>query len=661
MFQETKTQTVRGQYIWSIVIFLVLILLSTFFYQYENSNIYHFYLQWTANIKNFGIAEGFIYNKWDYPPLYAPFFQASNTLASLLGITNLEGLKILPYILTTITALIFGYLYKNYWFSSLVFLVLLINGIVLKFVDVYYAPFLILSFYCIKNKRYVWFSIFYTISFLIKWQPIIMAPYVFMYLLGTPTNSKEDAQLTFPDFLKTIILPAFGVLLLSGLIFQFTTMLSAFNMALSHGWQDGLGVNFKWIINFILKRFESAPIHTDLLKLAPQITKVFFILFFGLSLALFFQSKKTFRSLILHSTLGCWTYFLWSTGVHSNHLFMATALALILFFEDKTHRWLCLWLFVFNSLNLVVFNFNVLVDSVSGQWFLLILNFLSIGIFLRYLFPLIQESSFESFKVSIKNLLSSESLKKLVTVGVLLLGVFYGLLTQKAEETQQEEAWLSHLTQGLKYFYNREYERALQEFEEGAAIDSFKNRSYYWRGLAKFQLGSEQAGIEEVDFAVLLGQLDMPVYIGKGAIELRQNDWEGALSTLSRAIDLFENHADHYFLRGIARYKTGDFQGAVEDFTQSLNKRPYNLAFQLRSAAFVQSGLYNQAFEDMKQAKAHEHLSYLIQPEIIMVEPLVQGIVCEKYQRLCELGECGLLQLAHSHNMCQYIPPNKSH
>ena len=89
--------------------------------------------------------------------------------------------------------------------------------------------------------------------------------------------------------------------------------------------------SFGGLIDGISRRIVSS----DRLIMLPS--KVIFAAFYAVILVTFFRRQKTFSTLMLYSLLGYLAYFIFSTGVHENHLFLAGILAGILYWLDKDH------------------------------------------------------------------------------------------------------------------------------------------------------------------------------------------------------------------------------------------------------------------------------------------------------------------------------------
>ncbi|MEH2361531.1 tetratricopeptide repeat protein [Nostoc sp.] len=55
----------------------------------------------------------------------------------------------------------------------------------------------------------------------------------------------------------------------------------------------------------------------------------------------------------------------------------------------------------------------------------------------------------------------------------------------------------------------------------------------------------------------------------QGIDYFNQEKYESAIEALNQALQTNPNLAEAYYLRGVARRKLGDAQGAVDDYTQA--------------------------------------------------------------------------------------------
>src|SRR3954451_15537259 len=109
---------------------------------------------------------------------------------------------------------------------------ILLSGLCLGYLDVCVAPWLILAFWAFRSKHDVLGTVFFLLACLIKWQPLIVAPFVAIYLFKISDLPSLRTALGRTLFWKLIIITgvAFGLLFL---MFGITPLLSLRN-AMGH-------------------------------------------------------------------------------------------------------------------------------------------------------------------------------------------------------------------------------------------------------------------------------------------------------------------------------------------------------------------------------------------------------------------------------------------
>tara|TARA_B110000967_G_C18374795_1_gene312347 strand:+ start:34 stop:381 length:348 start_codon:yes stop_codon:yes gene_type:complete len=69
----------------------------------------------------------------------------------------------------------------------------------------------------------------------------------------------------------------------------------------------------------------------------------------------------------------------------------------------------------------------------------------------------------------------------------------------------------------------------------------------------------------------------MKTYILRGSIKIQLKDYNGAISDITKSIDIYPNNAIAYFKRGEAKgFLKKDYYGAISDYTKSIELDPNN-------------------------------------------------------------------------------------
>jgi len=96
-------------------------------------------------------------------------------------------------------------------------------------------------------------------------------------------------------------------------------------------------------------------------------------------------------------------------------------------------------------------------------------------------------------------------------------------------------------------------------------------RDYYARGIARYLADDVAGAIADFTEALQLDPLLAAAYVGRG---MTRDDPTDALADYSDAIRADPDYVQAYYNRGLLRATTGDYAGAIEDFTQVLQRQP---------------------------------------------------------------------------------------
>jgi hypothetical protein len=233
------------------------------------------------------------------------------------------------------------------------------------YIDIYYTPALLAALFMLKERRLLPFTCMYTIAFLTKWQSIIIAPTVALYILNINSTSSLK-QIEFRKIIFRVLLPATIIFILVIAIFGFEPLLSAWVKATNRRYLSANALNFNWIITHFLHIFKSDLFgniidgQAGIVKLSPshnimRLPKSLFILFYLYTLVMFFKREKSFENLAIFSLLGYLSYFMFNPGVHENHLFIAAIISIILFWENKNYLPTMIVIVLMCNINLFLF------------------------------------------------------------------------------------------------------------------------------------------------------------------------------------------------------------------------------------------------------------------------------------------------------------------
>ncbi|NWJ98794.1 MAG: hypothetical protein HXX20_23880, partial [Chloroflexi bacterium] len=155
-----------------------------------------YWLAWLQAVDSRGIVPAYKTIEWlDYPPLIFLIFFGVAKLATLFQIQLFLGLKLSLFAFLIITTLVFLAWTRNLWLATLLQLALLLNAMALVYVDIYFAPTLLLSLWALKARKLCLFTLVFSTTCLIKWQPVILAPFILVYLLEDQPAERHPTRM----------------------------------------------------------------------------------------------------------------------------------------------------------------------------------------------------------------------------------------------------------------------------------------------------------------------------------------------------------------------------------------------------------------------------------------------------------------------------------
>jgi len=356
----------QGRYLKSFQIaFLVLLLILTsmIFLNSPGTGDVKYFIAWAKNADTYGLISGFKASAEQYPPFALGILLAALKVSNLFGIGGLVAVKLSILTLLFLTSFLFWLWTRDLALTVILHLSLLLNSVALGYIDIYFAPTLILSLWALKQHKLILFTVLFSISVLTKWQPIIIAPFIALYLI----NIRQLAQwreIKYKQLILRVIFPVALIIIITLSIFGMS-LVKTFISATSSWFLSGNALNLNWIVTYLLNvlypdRFGGLvngqiQIITNPPLAVTFIPKLLFYLSFIITFVTFFKREKTFENLIIFSILGYLVYFMFNTDVHENHLFPVIILSIILFWVNRKHLPTMFVLILMSNLNLLVF------------------------------------------------------------------------------------------------------------------------------------------------------------------------------------------------------------------------------------------------------------------------------------------------------------------
>ncbi len=327
----TKNVDYRG-----LLLFLLVTSFAFMFLNFKGTDDRKEWLRWASQTQESGLVTGYRRAFSDYPPLTFVILDTAVSVAHRLGLPDLTGIKLSLFLsLVATTAAFYAYT-RNILFAVIFELALILNSVVLTYLDIYIAFFFILALWALQKGKLALFIALFVITFLIKWPPLTLAPFFALYILEIK-RLKDVRTIAWKRILTQVIIPATLVIAVVLLIFGLP-VLDSLLQALNDPFLSEQALNFNWILTYLLNVLDPSTyghLANDVSPsyityqdgLIPLLMRPLFWALFGVVLILWFRTAKTFENLMLYMLLGYLTYFTFGVGTHENHLYIAILLS----------------------------------------------------------------------------------------------------------------------------------------------------------------------------------------------------------------------------------------------------------------------------------------------------------------------------------------------
>lgn len=147
------------------------------------------------------------------------------------------------------------------------------------------------------------------------------------------------------------------------------------------------------------------------------------------------------------------------------------------------------------------------------------------------------------------------------------------------------------------------YTQAIEHFNILARLDTTDYWCFFFRGIAKFNLGDVRGAKQDFNTAVRLNPVFTNGYHYRAITESQTGDYENAFKDFDRALELRPGFAGIYFSRGVAYFLSQRFSDAVNDFDRYIRREPKDpSAYLNRGASYLFLGDTLKALNDYNKA-----------------------------------------------------------
>jgi hypothetical protein len=346
----------------AILLLLEILFSLLLLYSPGTGDVSSFWIPWTRKVVANGLVEGYRLGRSAYPPLSHVLMFVVATVSEAYSVTLFVGLKLsLAAALLVNTVIVYRWT-RTVALAGLLGFSFFFNGVALGYLDMYFAPALVLSLWALQQRRIGLFSGLFALACLIKWQPLIIAPFLGLHAVSVAA-ARGDGIAKRWGFATV---PGAAVVLVTAAAFRVETIWSAFSRSLNEGYLSGTALNLGWIVTYYLRAYhphlyggltDGLVTLVDVEPTLPWVVmmKLTFAAFYLAALWRFTTKTASFPHVIECSLVGYLGYCLLNTGVHENHLFIATILSVIAASLSADKTWRAVVIVAMSILNLVTF------------------------------------------------------------------------------------------------------------------------------------------------------------------------------------------------------------------------------------------------------------------------------------------------------------------
>ncbi|MCX6537583.1 MAG: hypothetical protein NT151_01415 [Acidobacteria bacterium] len=315
--------------------------------------------RWTGNALRLGVVAGFRENNNDYPPLSDAVLWVTGHAGNAAGLPVATAIKLsLVIFLAATLILFFGWVNRASLTLGL-WSVFVLNAVGMGYLDIYAVPPLILSLWALQQSRPTAAVTWFTVACLVKWQPLLIGPFLLLHVGRAcwPPSSENVRR-----FLAMLV-PSVLLLVVAIAVFDPYPFFRAFAKSLGHRALSGDTLNLPWIATWI----QQAVTH-GMAGLTGQVVgipsaplwlrlpfKLLFAWQFLVLLHRYVNGPVATERTLAYSLVGFLAYVTLSSGVHENHWFVPSFLAIALLQYGRQWLKVAVAVGVIANLNLLLF------------------------------------------------------------------------------------------------------------------------------------------------------------------------------------------------------------------------------------------------------------------------------------------------------------------
>jgi tetratricopeptide (TPR) repeat protein len=156
-----------------------------------------------------------------------------------------------------------------------------------------------------------------------------------------------------------------------------------------------------------------------------------------------------------------------------------------------------------------------------------------------------------------------------------------------------------HYNSGVAHLSRGEFDKAVVELTRAEALAPKVAPILLNRGHAYAAMGAHDQAISDYSKVITLNPKNANAILSRGSVFELSGNLGPALADYTRAVNLTHSEAAHC-LRGAARAKANDLDGAIKDFTKASELNPASIgAYKMRAEAYARLGMTELSRRDL--------------------------------------------------------------
>jgi len=179
----------------------------------------------------------------------------------------------------------------------------------------------------------------------------------------------------------------------------------------------------------------------------------------------------------------------------------------------------------------------------------------------------------------------------------------FGTNTQSWTTPVKQTDTSGYYNQGKHYIENREWDKAINNFDKAILLDPTNAMGYEYRGGCYFAKGDLEKAISDYSLQIQLDPTNEAAYLNKGNAYRAKQEYDKAMIDLNECLRLNPTNAIAYKTRAAIHHSKREYDQEISDWSQGLRLTPNDAtALELRGFAYFMTSQFGKAIDDYKKA-----------------------------------------------------------